>query len=351
MKQVFVAAENLDAQNPGIATASPWSSPQPHELSPVSGSFRQMKIVVAVATCNRQRLLGELLDTFVDMERPESSQATFLVVENDNIARSAPVVERFRTRVREEVVHLTEGRRGIPFARNMALEWALSENADVLCFVDDDGEVTRNWLINLIGTLTKRQLDLVGGPITPVSTVPLKSRRAALVLAGWQSKYGFMQSERSRLSAAEADGHLNIYTHNWAVRLDFVRKARLRFDEQMVESGGSDSAFSVALRSAGGRSGWAGDAIVIDKLPPDRLTVSYMWRRGLSQGMNSTATTINATSGLPLVTSAKVIAKMVALLAVDRGRSIQNLYSFAFLWGQWLGARGRKSRQYQTPLA
>ncbi|MEN9725664.1 MAG: hypothetical protein RL434_30 [Pseudomonadota bacterium] len=310
-----------------------------------------MKIIVAVATLGRPRLLGELLDSFIDMEHPESTDVTFLVVENDAIARSASIVDSFKSRVGKDVVHLNEARRGIPFARNAALEWALGQNADVLCFVDDDGEVSRDWLKNLVGTLIERQLDLVGGPIRPVPAEPLKSRRAAAVLAGWQSKYGSMQHERHRLSASGEDGQFNIYTHNWAARLDIIRKTGLRFDETMLETGGSDSAFSIALRAAGGRSGWAGNAAVIDKLPTDRLTFSYMWRRGLSQGMISAALAKNLPSGMPLLMSARIIAGMIIFLASDRGRSIQSLYSLAFQWGQWLGLRGRKARQYNVSQA
>lgn len=306
-----------------------------------------MKIIVAVATHGRPKLLGELLDTFIDMERPELAEVTFLIVENHTIAEAAPVVDGFRSRITEHVAHVTEERRGIPFARNTALEWALRNGADVLCFVDDDGEVSRNWLKNLVGTLVRRQLDLVGGPIEPVATEPLKSRRAATVLAGWQCKYASMRNERNNLAASADDGHLNIYTHNWAARLDIIRKAELRFDDAMCETGGSDSAFSIALRAAGGRSGWAGDAVVTDKLPPERLTLSYLWKRGLSQGMVSAALSKGLSPRPPLVISIKIIAGIVVFSAFDRGRSIQKLYSLAFQWGQWLGLRGRRARQYE----
>jgi glycosyltransferase involved in cell wall biosynthesis len=306
-----------------------------------------MKIIVAVATHGRPKLLGELLDTFIDMERPELAEVTFLIVENHTIAEAAPVVDGFRSRITEHVAHVTEERRGIPFARNTALEWALRNGADVLCFVDDDGEVSRNWLKNLVGTLVRRQLDLVGGPIEPVATEPLKSRRAATVLAGWQCKYASMRNERNNLAASADDGQLNIYTHNWAARLDIIRKAELRFDDAMCETGGSDSAFSIALRAAGGRSGWAGDAVVTDKLPPERLTLSYLWKRGLSQGMVSAALSKGLSPRPPLVISIKIIAGIVVFSAFDRGRSIQKLYSLAFQWGQWLGLRGRRARQYE----
>ncbi|MDG5711871.1 hypothetical protein N0Z45_19695, partial [Acinetobacter baumannii] len=63
-----------------------------------------------------------------------------------------------------------------------------------------------------------------------------------------------------------------------------VRRLGLRFDERFGLSGGEDSLFTRALTGAGQRIVWCAEASVLEDVPADRATRSWVCRRALSSG-------------------------------------------------------------------
>jgi GT2 family glycosyltransferase len=72
------------------------------------------------------------------------------------------------------LVLLREPRPGLSRARNRALAWAASEEADVLAFVDDDAIVNAGWLEALRARWDEAPAEVacIGGPIRPRYAVP-----------------------------------------------------------------------------------------------------------------------------------------------------------------------------------
>ena len=313
-----------------------------------------MRIAVGAITRRRPQMFAELLASFAAMERPAGAEVIFVFAENDAAQTVGPQVDAFRARVPEKVVLGLETRPGIPFARNRVLDMAREAGADVLTFVDDDERVRPDWLVTLLAGLEARGLDLAGGPVQPVAADALHGATGRAVLA----HLGARAERRNRKRAAAArdgtDGALNIYTNNWALRLATQGRLGLRFDESLAQSGGSDTAFSIALREAGGRSGWVPEAIVEDPVPMQRLTLAYHYARARDQATNAVVLSGKSRAKALAQALARLLEAVLGLpaLPVTRGRGLARItHKLGMADGLARGAFGRRSAHYAAEAA
>ncbi len=251
-------------------------------------SRQPVRVCIAVVTRERPRMLARLLVSLAGLNLAAERAWLFLVVENGRAAGAETVAGDFANIMRDrvDVAFASEPRIGIPFARNRALDIAYERGCDFLAFIDDDTEARADWISVLVGEIERRELDLVGGPqrLLPPENLSSGQRRHFGALAQRQRR----KEQRARdRHAAGTDGAVIVVTNNWLVRLTFVAAHRLRFDEAIGLSGGSDTRFFHDLKAAGGRSGWAPGAIVNETVPASRLTLAYQYRRGRDQALAS----------------------------------------------------------------
>ncbi len=251
-------------------------------------SRQPVRVCIAVVTRERPRMLARLLVSLAGLNLAAERAWLFLVVENGRAAGAETVAGDFADIMRDrvDVAFASEPRIGIPFARNRALDIAYERGCDFLAFIDDDTEARADWISVLVGEIERRELDLVGGPqrLLPPENLSSGQRRHFGALAQRQRR----KEQRARdRHAAGTDGAVIVVTNNWLVRLTFVAAHRLRFDEAIGLSGGSDTRFFHDLKAAGGRSGWAPGAIVNETVPASRLTLAYQYRRGRDQAISS----------------------------------------------------------------
>tara|TARA_B100000809_G_scaffold257478_1_gene299158 strand:- start:182 stop:883 length:702 start_codon:yes stop_codon:yes gene_type:complete len=137
------------------------------ELSLFDGqdADRCPSIVVAVLTYQRSDLLERLLAEFSRIELSSNMRTTLLVVDNDENGSARTVVEAHRNQI-PELHYVVEPTSGIPCARNRAINEALSLQADVLCFIDDDEYPDQQWLVKLVETWRQSPANLIGGPVS-----------------------------------------------------------------------------------------------------------------------------------------------------------------------------------------
>lgn len=245
-----------------------------------------MLIAVGAITRRRPQMFAKLLESFAAMQRPDGAKVIFLFAENDTSPSVTDQLEAFRAKVSEPVKMELEPRPGIPMARNKVLDMALDAGADYLTFVDDDEVVTPDWLVSLIGGALDRGLDLAGGPVRLTETDEAMTRWNRAVLEHLLYRSGKRNAERAAAAAKGKDGSMNIYTNNWALRLAAQRDLGVRFDERLSVSGGSDTRFSIDMKTAGARIGWVPEAWVEEPTPVKRLTLGYHYRRARDQATN-----------------------------------------------------------------
>lgn len=139
------------------------------------------------------------------------------------------------------------------------------------------------WLVRLVDAWRRSGAQLVGGPVgvapPPDDATAWQRLMNASLAARAERKF------RLTAEAAARGGRYTIVTNNWLCDLRWLRATGLRFDENLLMTGGSDTAFCRAAVAAGCRKAWAADAIVHETIPADRLTARYQLHRGASQSI------------------------------------------------------------------
>jgi predicted nucleotidyltransferase len=120
----------------------------------------ELTVSVAIVTRNRAQLLGVVLQSLVEQERPPDQ----VVVVDNASSDETPAVNTFATRLNLKLVR--EERIGIPFARNTALKYC---TGDIVAVVDDDCVAWPRWLKELgIPFLKDPHIGAVGGSVVPL---------------------------------------------------------------------------------------------------------------------------------------------------------------------------------------
>jgi glycosyltransferase involved in cell wall biosynthesis len=241
------------------------------------------RLVVAVLTHRRLEYLRLLLEKCALLRAPDSFDIEFLVVDNDPDASARDVVSGASMPWRVEYMH--EPRRGIPVARNKALQEALKRQADLLCFIDDDEYPDPLWLTTLVSTWQNSGAHLVGGPVEIVPVAAEASPWQRFVNASLSAR---MKHKNKATAAAAASGRrFTVVTNNWLGDLAYFAREGLVFDETLLLTGGEDTKFFAEARQRGARVAWAADAMVYESMPPQRLTLRYQMKRAAMQSMQN----------------------------------------------------------------
>jgi glycosyltransferase involved in cell wall biosynthesis len=226
-----------------------------------------MRFAVAVITRRRPHGLSRLMES-LDRLEPSSGAGPIdirvLVIENDDAPSTLPPS-------RWPCTHVLEPRRGIPAARNRALDEAmrLEPAPDWIAFVDDDETVEPDWLRHLADAA-------VGAPIL---TGPARPALPGPVPAWALATRAYVQPDH-------ADGATvnEAYTNNIALHRSLVALAACRFDERLLLRGGSDTHLTRMLARSGHAIRWCARAVTHEHYPASRLTPSWALRRAYRVG-------------------------------------------------------------------
>ncbi len=314
-----------------------------------------LSVAVAVLTYKRGALLEKLLEAFAAIDIPQGAQLTLIVIDNDASGSARPFVEKFADRI-PGLRYAIEDRRGIPVARNRGIDEALAISADALCFIDDDEYPDRLWLSKLFGCWRQTGAQLLGGPVEVAAPPEGATPWQGFVNASLQGR----QSRKSRRTAAAAarGSKYTIVTNNWMCDIAWLKRTGLRFDERLLVTGGSDTAFFREAKKAGCLTHWCPQAIVYETIERERLSARYQFWRGASQSMNHfRMKTQRLTVPMVLATSASALLKAVsgALLLVfpvyGKASLVIGLRSIGWAVGRTQAMFGSNSRLYDYPLA
>jgi GT2 family glycosyltransferase len=170
-----------------------------------------------------------------------------------------------------EIVYCTERLRNIAVVRNTALGNA---SGGFIAFIDDDERPERNWLLNLMDTAEKYQVDGVLGPVRPsFETSPPQ----------WVTKGRFC--DRPEYQTGRLMSWNECRTGNVLFRRSLVQGVSEPFSPRFP-TGGEDMDFFLRMERAGARFVWCNEAVAYETVPPSRLTRSYMFKRALLRGRN-----------------------------------------------------------------
>ncbi len=223
------------------------------------------EILVCIPTYKRPETLEKLLGS-LSSDKYLHEFAEILVIDNDLNHSARPTVDKF-----SEVGYLEEKVPGVSAVRTKALRAAKLHK--YLAFIDDDELPSDAWLRTLHTVIKATGADAVGGPVDFILPNNAPS---------WIRRGNFFDSR------CIPDGFTAelLATNNCMVRLEFlIDKNILEFDPEFGTTGGEDSAFFHKMLDAGADFFWSNEARVIEHVVESRLTLGWISRRYIQNGI------------------------------------------------------------------
>jgi glycosyltransferase involved in cell wall biosynthesis len=229
---------------------------------------------IAVCICTRDRtanfarcLSSVLAQRFATVD----DRLWVVVVDNSDVGTEREHVDAL-VQQNAPVTYVHEPRSGIPFARNAALDAALSLGPAWIVFLDDDEVAPHGWLSRLL-----QVADLTGADVVHGGVVSAGAAEIAGLAVSWRPSDALPRSRRTNKAATN-----NVLLRPWLV----ADPVGLRFDERMHETGGSDGEFFMRVRDTGGRMVRTGDAPVFEERSDERETPAHQRLRAFRVGAN-----------------------------------------------------------------
>jgi glycosyltransferase involved in cell wall biosynthesis len=295
-------------------------------------------------------MLARLLTGISEIEIPKWLNLATVVIDNDEDQSAANIVLKNPVRT-GETIYVCEPRRGIPVARNRALEEAERLGSKLLIFIDDDELPDKNWLVELIECWQRTGANLIGGPVYVVHG---QGDGGWQKFVAWSLAGRARQKARKTAAAAARGGRYTIVTNNWLCDLDWQRSTGIRFDERYLMTGGSDTVFFRSAIAAGCKVAWCPNAIVYEEFTPDRLSMRYHFWRSAYQSMNHFQIKYPRPRLLTWVTSLasatlRATAGLVLLFVPVMGSAspVSAVRSLGWAAGRTMAMFDRKSRLYE----
>jgi len=235
----------------------------------------EQRIVLAICTRNRPRMLGECLTSVLQLDVPEGTVLDILVVDNseDSAMRQRNREALARLPGGEAVTVRHEPRMGIPFARNCAIDRALEIEADALVLLDDDQTVPRDWLTVMDRVAREESADIVKTGVT-------------FVLEG-KARYAEQFEDRRRRApdSLRTRGVHFLSTNGVWISARIFGPLATRFDEKEAFSGGDDTMFFLEAFERGAMMVETLEVWAFETVPVEKQTLRWLLRRSFNGGV------------------------------------------------------------------
>ncbi len=317
-------------------------------LSEVVTRSSHRVLSLTLCTARRSVMLTACLESILPQRVPDGWRFCLVVIDNDSTPSANQAVGCFAKRAPFLVHYEHEPRRGIPMARNRALDVALSLGADWIACVDDDERLAPDWLPRMIAAIEEESGDVIQGP----------------VVYEWPG--GFWSQNRQKVRGPDGTRLKSAATGNVAFASWLAATSRggeaIRFDESLQFTGGEDVDFFRRATREGARIVWASGPQVMETVPAERATYVWQVKRSYRNGaiasrlafkQSSTALALVFVKSVGRLLSgitSLVLAPFAALfsrtafkrLALDGGKHL------GWAIGAFAGMRGRMPEPYRN---
>lgn len=264
------------------------------------------------------------------------------IIDNDVHESAKANALSFNSDVFQTIRYTTEARRGIPFARNHAIDTSLSAGSDFLIFIDDDEEPSLDWLEQLCSFSEQDHgKAIVHGGV--VDRLPQDTPTAIRSLFG---------KKGSRPTGAEMH---TCATDNVLVPRAAFDQSGLRFDTSEPLAGGTDTLFFSLARRTGYTIKCCNEAQVTAHIHPSRACLSWLMKRKFRAGItdfkrkrNDGKSTLYLLLASALHTCLHSLATLLYTVTLNKANQYKSLLhlsrSCGRLWSFW----GGTYNAYQT---
>jgi succinoglycan biosynthesis protein ExoM len=230
-------------------------------------------IAICVTTCFRPEGLRRLLESLAALQfiKNVPPDIRIVIVDNDAAGSARRVCDDVRASHGIALEYEIEARRGIPIARNHAVDMAKQQRVDFIAILDDDEVADVHWLDELMAAQVEFEADVLTGPVLPY-------------FMGATDRWLQRFFERANLANGQDLRHNYnyVYTSNLLARAELFRD--LRFDERFALSGAEDTHLFMQMFEKGYRAVWAENAVVTEWLPESRTNPQWLWKRAYRRG-------------------------------------------------------------------
>jgi succinoglycan biosynthesis protein ExoM len=228
---------------------------------------KRTAIDVCIATFKRPALLSELLASLQEQDLAGIAMR-IIVIDNDRTQSARATVEAFSKRNLFDIVYDVEPQQNIALARNRALTHVTS---DYFAFIDDDESVSSRWLRSLLDSMIAYKADIVFGPV--ICTLPVDA-------PAWAGRC-FGRPRRPTGAAMQFGGAGNVL-----LKRSTTAHPGTHFDPAFGLTGGEDTEYFYRQFLLKRRLIWCDEATATEAVPPARLTLKWIRRRGFRSGQN-----------------------------------------------------------------
>jgi len=223
------------------------------------------KLVVAVCTAQRPKMLQACLETLDKQIVPLGTVLSVVAVENDpNPHFTGEKAKEIQAKYSIPIYFHHEGRKGIPFARNTALTAALKHAPDWIALIDDDERAEPDWIEKLLSACKRFDAEVANGPVRRIYEKPAPH--------WWKSQLLKPRPTGTPITEAPTNNIL------MSARLVSENGLGLRFDERLT-FGSEDIDFFRRVHASGAKMIWVDDAFVEEDIPASRVTTKRLLSR------------------------------------------------------------------------
>lgn len=297
------------------------------------------RIAICIITYRRPASLAATLDSLRRLHTPEQVELRLRIIDNDAEQSARRTAEAYAADFPFPLTYHHEPRKGIPHARNTALD--VSAQDTHIAFIDDDDTAAEDWITRLFATAETTQADVVKGLIA----YHFDEAHAHIREMG-------IFGNPPQHTGEELD---SAWTNNVLFTTAFVQRHSLRFHSAFLKTGGSDNHFFRCAKRAGARIVMCREAVVHTQVPQQRTTTQWLAMRHTRVGATITMSDILmngfAASAKPAAKDAYDAAKHACVLMREAARGhirwLLPFMSLCFAFGRISGLLRLSPREYK----
>ena len=216
-------------------------------------------------------MLRRVLESFEQIKPDQRSEIRFIIVENGPKAGASEIASSFGSRLKITYIH--EPKLGIANARNTGIEAFLKTDAEWMATIDDDENVSENWLIAMLNAIhSYPQCKVFAGPHIRVLPEGINQ---------WLKAKPKPNPETGTLvwnvSTANALFHRSVFASD---------QMGMRFHQLFNLSGGSDTHLFFQLNDLGEDVLWVREAECFEPMVLERTYFRIRVRRSIQSAQN-----------------------------------------------------------------
>lgn len=232
-------------------------------------------VSVLLCTYNRAAFLVDVLDRLATLDTGGEFSFEIVVVDNCSEDETKSVILSMTECADVPIRYVFEPRKGVHQARNRSLKEGAGR---WFAFIDDDELPETRWLVELYRAARQTGARVLGGAVL------LDIDQAVLRSLGREFRTSLRERGSDRVGD-EAEpfpkGHFP-GTDNLMIDREVIREIG-NFDESMI-MGGADYDLMIRARNAGHDAWFVPKAVVLHRIPEDRLTTAFMKKDSLQSG-------------------------------------------------------------------